>query len=157
MDPMEENRFINKYSIHPILSCTTLNTFQLQDTRHKIDLKTWSFSHCSSKKSKIFFWQKPFREVEKLPWHVHRRPSQFSAITDRDTDEEEDATETENETARRVPGKVKFGQPDTETETEEAEPSAHAFEKPLKKKRHSRKKEWEILDFLNFFYLLILW
>jgi hypothetical protein len=85
---------------------------------------------------------KYFSEIEKLPWHIHRRPSQFSAVTDRETDEEEEgATETENEATRRVPGKVKFGQPDTETETEEAEASAHAFEKPVKKKKHSRKKE----------------
>ena len=40
----------------------------------------------------------------------------------------------------RVTAKVKFGQPETETETEEAEAQSHAFEKPAKKKKHSRKK-----------------
>ena len=79
-----------------------------------------------------------FREIDKLPWH--RRPSQFSAISDRETDEGEEEEETEPEVTRRGAGKVKFGQPETETETEEAEASAHAFEKPMKKKKHARKK-----------------
>jgi hypothetical protein len=40
-----------------------------------------------------------------------------------------------------VKAKVKFGQPETETENEEAEPLSHAFEKPeKKKKKHGKKK-----------------
>jgi hypothetical protein len=44
---------------------------------------------------------------------------------------------------RRGAGKVKFGQPETESETEDAEPSGHAVEKPTKKKKHGRKKRFE--------------
>ena len=44
---------------------------------------------------------------------------------------------------RRGAGKVKFGQPETESETEDAEPSAHAVEKPTKKKKHGRKKRFD--------------
>ena len=69
-----------------------------------------------------------------MPWHIHRRPSQFSTISD-DYDDEE------LEGPPKVAAKVKFGQPETETETEEAEAVSHAFEKPPKKKKHSRKKE----------------
>ena len=80
------------------------------------------------------------RELEKLPWHIHRRPSQFSAVSDEDDDDDEEQVE-EDAPAKVGAAKVKFGQPETETETEEAEALSHAFQKPPKKKRHSRKKE----------------